>query len=133
VIGVPFNQDTRVGETRCAQCGKHNPPWGHINTFTEARLRELFRGGRIQETSFVGSTRERTNSLSAWMMRLAGNPYGMYDQEEPCIFCGHALVAPSSRTLLSRVLTAGAVRLTRVQQRFTTPAPIWIQLLIEKA
>jgi hypothetical protein len=39
VIGVPFRQDTRVGRTTCAQCGRPNPPWGHVNEFDEPRLR----------------------------------------------------------------------------------------------
>src|SRR5262245_11983561 len=38
IVGVPFSQDLRIGRTTCPSCGKTNPPWGHVNAFTEERL-----------------------------------------------------------------------------------------------
>lgn len=51
LIGMPFRQDTRVGRTTCRQCGKVNPPWAHVNTFDEQKLRRLFPGIAIQAKS----------------------------------------------------------------------------------
>ena len=34
IIGVPFEQDLRIGRTTCRSCGRHNPPYGHVNRFT---------------------------------------------------------------------------------------------------
>jgi SAM-dependent methyltransferase len=88
VIGVPYMQDIRLDRTTCDHCGKTNPPWGHVNTFDEHRLSSLFPEYCLAKTSFVGSAKSRTNFLSTWLMDFAGNPWGVYEQEEPCIHCG---------------------------------------------
>ena len=92
LIGVPYRQDTRVGRTTCSHCGRINPPFGHVNTFDEKALLRLFAGMTLVSRQTVGSNRERTNALAAWLTDLAGNPYGYYTQEEPCIHCGAKLV-----------------------------------------
>jgi ubiquinone/menaquinone biosynthesis C-methylase UbiE len=88
IVGVPFRQDIRISRTTCCCCGKTNPPWGHINSFDKGRLSQLFLGCRVISESFVGTTKDATNSISRFLMDLAGNPWGTYDQEEPCIYCG---------------------------------------------
>jgi len=91
LIGVPYKQDIRVGRTTCYSCAGHNPPWGHVNSFDRSRLEDLFPFFNISEISFIGETNIRTNFLSTFLMDLAGNPYGTYNQEEPCIHCGKTL------------------------------------------
>lgn len=81
LVGVPYRQDIRLGRTTCYTCGKISPPWGHLNSFDERRLAELFPGFIVAGKSFVGRTDAATNSLSTRLMDLAGNPYGTYDQE----------------------------------------------------
>src|SRR6185295_9096732 len=82
LIGVPYKQDLRLGRTDCVSCRGRNPPWGHVNSFDERRLAELFPACKIDSVSFVGKTEAQTNSLSALLMDLAGNPYGTYEQQE---------------------------------------------------
>jgi SAM-dependent methyltransferase len=132
VIGVPFEQDTRLGRTVCGTCGRLNPPWGHINSFTEAQLRDLFAGLRCLKCSLVGSTCEETNALSAWLMGLGGHPWGTYEQEEPCIHCGKKLVAPSSRSLTRRLCSKTAERINRIQSVWARSRPKWIHMLFSK-
>jgi SAM-dependent methyltransferase len=105
LIGVPDCQDLRLGRTTCQGCGRVNPPWGHVNRFDESSLRELFDGWRVEQVSRVGLVGEATNALSAWLMDLAGNPYGTYEQEEPCVYCGSALGRPPPRSLGQKLLT----------------------------
>ncbi len=133
VIGVPFRQDLRVARTTCAVCGRISPPWGHVNRFTEERLRGLFPGWHLRAKSFVGITREATNPVSALLMDLGGNPWGTYGQEEPCIHCGNRLQRPGSRTLAARVCCSAAACLTRVQQRMTTPHGKWIHVAFSRS
>jgi hypothetical protein len=78
LIGVPYKQDIRVERTTCRACGKKNPPWGHVNSFDESKLRRLFPAFEIVNVSFVGMGRRRTNFLSCILMDMAGNPYGTY-------------------------------------------------------
>ncbi|MFY1691530.1 class I SAM-dependent methyltransferase [Plantactinospora sp. WMMB782] len=104
VIGVPFEQDLRLGQTTCRSCGRRNPPWGHVNSFTMDRLRGLFAGLRIEATSLVGQ-RTGTNALAAKVFDLAGNPWGTYGQEQGCVHCGAKLVAPE-RGLTTKALMA---------------------------
>lgn len=133
LIGVPFRQDTRVGRTTCAKCGNINPPWAHVNQFDEQKLSRLFSGAKIKEKSFVGTNHEVTNSVSTLLMDMAGNPWGTYDQDEPCIHCGAVLVAPNGRSALSRVYSGVAIRLTRLQTMFAQAHPNWIHILFSKS
>lgn len=132
VIGVPYRQDTRLGRTTCRQCGHKNPPYGHVNTFDEDRLRFLFRKMDVAEISFIGAVRERTNALSVWLNDLAGNPWGTYVQDEPCSRCGARLTAPQDRSFPQKVCAGLGVRLTAIQQRFLTPRPAWIHVRFTK-
>lgn len=132
VLGVPYRQDTRIGRITCRHCGKPNPPWGHVNTFDEQRIRDLFPNWTFQTKSFIGVNRERTNALATWLQDLGGNPYGSYDQEEPCIFCGRKHVAPERGGFFSRVTVAAGVRLQKLHSRLTPPHPNWIHLVLRR-
>jgi SAM-dependent methyltransferase len=132
IIGVPFRQDTRFGRTTCRACGRINPPWAHVNTFDETKLQRLFAGMSMQATSFVGSNNDVTNPLSTALMDWAGNPWGTYDQDEPCIHCGAALVPPNGRSALSRVCSGLAVRLNRLQSSLSRPHANWIHMVFVK-
>jgi O-antigen/teichoic acid export membrane protein/SAM-dependent methyltransferase len=132
VIGAPFKQDIRLWRTTCATCGKVNPPWGHINSFDERRLLNLFPNVRLVSKSFVGVTNEATNFLSASLMDLASNPWGAYDQEEPCIFCGARLITPQRRHPWHRACSATALRINQIQSIFTRPHGNWIHLVFSK-
>lgn len=132
LIGVPYKQDTRVGRTTCIACGARNPPWGHLSTFDEGRLRELFRGMAIVRTSFVGVDDNATNFISSSLMDLAGNPYGTYGQDEVCGTCGNRLVRPPRRRFHQRVLTKAAHWARGVTRPFKSRHPTWIHLLLSK-
>ncbi|WP_323002176.1 class I SAM-dependent methyltransferase [Denitromonas sp.] len=133
LIGVPFDQDIRVGRTTCSHCGGHNPPWGHVNRFDDARLNTLFPGFRPAQRSLVGQTRERTNAVSAWLMDRAGNPYGTYSQDEPCIHCGRAVGGPAARSLLQKLCTKAAFFCQQAQRPFVAARANWIHLRFERA
>lgn len=133
IIGVPYRQDTRLGRTTCRTCRKKNPPWGHVNTFDEKRLRALFPKLRQVSTTYIGSTQERTNALSAFLMDLAGNPWGTYNQEEPCVFCGANLRPPAQSLFpLQKACGYAASRLNALQSRLSVPKPIWIHTVFRK-
>ncbi len=132
IIGVPYRQDTRSGRTTCRNCGRSNPPWAHVNRFDEQRLQGLFPGFVVQAKSFVGSTNEVTNFLSMMLMDLAGNPWGTYDQEECCIYCGAAIMPPNERSLVSKICSGVALRLNHLQMLLTTPHANWIHIVFYK-
>lgn len=132
VIGVPYRQDIRVGRTTCNQCGKVSPPWGHVNNFDEQKLARLFPGCDLEKQNFVGSSSEQTNAFSSSLMDLAGNPYGSYAQEEPCIHCGASFTPPPERALWQKVLTKTAFVAVNVQRQFVRPRPNWVHQLLKK-
>lgn len=132
VVGVPYKQDIRVGRTTCGVCGKKNPPWGHVNSFDEERLAKLFPRCEVEAISFVGSTTSQTNSLSATLMDFAGNPYGTYDQEEPCIYCGHNLLKPSRRNLAQLIATKLAFWSGKASELFAKPRGNWVHIVLRK-
>jgi SAM-dependent methyltransferase len=133
VIGVPFKQDIRVDRCSCRACGKTTPQWGHVNSFDEARLQRLFAGARLQSRSFVGTDASATNPVSAFLMDLAGNPWGSYDQDEPCVHCGAHLSRPSRMAFWQRLCCATAVRLVKGQSFFVRPHGNWIHLVFSKS
>jgi SAM-dependent methyltransferase len=132
IVGVPYCQDTRVGRTTCGNCGKHNPPYGHVNTFDEKRLKTLFNGAEHKQTRLISQTRERTNVFSAWLQDFAGNPYGTYDQEEPCVYCGEPLKAPLKLSFPKKVCASVGLRLQSQTMRWNDPQAIWIYCLFQK-
>jgi SAM-dependent methyltransferase len=132
LIGVPYKQDIRVGRTTCYSCGRKNPPWGHVNSFDEIRLKRLFPKCTINEVSFVGETDARTNFMSAFLMDLAGNPYGTYEQEEECVYCGKKLIIPPERTVPQKLFTRAAFYVRNFQKPFIKAHPNWIHILFHK-
>jgi SAM-dependent methyltransferase len=132
VIGVPYDQDTRVYRTTCSACGGKNPPWGHVNTFNELSLELLFPELVVEKVFFVGETRERTNALSAFLTDLAGNPWGTYGQQESCIHCGTGLKAPTRMGPVQRVAASAGERLRKLQMKLSSPRPNWIHILYTK-
>jgi hypothetical protein len=132
LIGVPYKQDIRVGRTTCNRCGEVNPPYGHVNTFDERRLRALFPGFAVARQSFVGESDEKTNRVSCALMDMAGNPYGTYSQDEPCIHCGADLTGPVTRKLWQKVATKLAFVGLALQKPFLEPHGNWIHMLLRK-
>lgn len=132
LIGVPYRQDTRVGRTTCRACGKSNPPWGHVNSFDDERLAQLFPGLRIVKKSFVGLSGDQTNELSCALLDFAGNPFGTYQQDESCVHCASSIGTPGDRTVWQKVATKLAYSICRLQKPFVRPHPQWIHLLLGK-
>jgi SAM-dependent methyltransferase len=132
LIGVPYNQDIRVGRTTCRSCGGTNPPWGHVNSFDEQRMRSLFPRSVAKSTTFVGQTTDTTNALSMALMDLAGNPYGAYSQGQTCIHCGRVLTPPGDRTLTQKVLTKLGFIARYATSVFAQPRSNWMHTLFVK-
>jgi len=132
IVGVPYKQDIRVGRTTCYTCGMKNPPWGHINNFSEKKIKKLFPSYIIEKTSFVGTSEARTNFLSALLMDLAGNPYGTYDQDEVCINCGNKLIQPPNRNLAKKIFTKSSFWIQKLQRPLIKPHANWIHVLLRK-
>ncbi|MET0519046.1 MAG: class I SAM-dependent methyltransferase [Burkholderiaceae bacterium] len=132
LIGVPFRQDIRLGRTTCRSCGRPNPPWGHVNAFDEARLQRLFPSCVVESLSWVGQSRARTSGLATRLMDYAGNPYGSYEQDEPCVHCGQALGGPAARDLPQRLATRLAHWSNRLSTALTPPHGNWLHMLLRK-
>lgn len=132
VIGVPFEQDLRVDCCTCRTCGAVNPPWGHVNSFGLERLVRLMDGLVPAKVDYVGRTRSATNPLSARLLRFAGNPYGTYEQEEPCIACGQRLLPPAGRSFVQKVATRLAHWGNTLQATVTPWRANWIHVRFER-
>jgi SAM-dependent methyltransferase len=133
LIGVPYKQDTRFGRLTCSSCRRFNPTYGHVNTFDEHRLQDLFNGLDAVAIHRVGSNRSRTNALSTLLMDFAGNPWGTYDQDEVCIHCGAIMKPPISRTLPQKAASRLAHMLNCLQQPFVSATANWIHLLFRRS
>lgn len=132
LIGVPYEQDIRVACSTCGKCGGVNPPWGHVNSFNESKLKALFSDIEMIQVSMVGESDSYTNWLSAKLMNMAGNPYGTYSQDEPCIFCSAKLDPPPSMNLLQKVSAKCAVVMMKAQSFLSRPGSRWIHVLFRK-
>lgn len=132
IVGVPYKQDIRLGRTTCRACGLPAPPYGHVNSFDEKRLRSLFPKLEPRVIDFVGPLQTPTNAFSTLLMDLADNPWGTYAQVEPCINCGSALELPREIATTQRILAGMAARLTRLQNRISKGHPTWIHIAFER-
>ena len=132
LVGVPYRQDTRVGRMTCWSCGAKNPPWGHVNTFDREQIEALFWDLEAVEWSFVGTTRDRTNWVSVLLNDLGGNPWGTYEQDEPCVHCGVKLVRPATRTLSQRLASKAAHVANELYSPFVRPRPNWVHVLFRR-
>jgi SAM-dependent methyltransferase len=132
IIGVPFKQEIRLTRVTCHSCGRISPPWGHVNSFDEERLSELFGGLPVLSRTFVGAIREATNPVATFLMDLGGNPWGTYDQPGPCPHCGAKLIGPGKRTLPQKVASAVASRMNAIQSRFAAAHGNWIHVVFSK-
>lgn len=131
VIGVPYRQDLRLGQTTCVTCGWRNPPWGHVNSFSLERVQSLFPGLRVESTSLVARQDKSTNALAVAVTDLAGNPYGTYAQEQPCLRCGSKLVPPQWRPTTRVLAKLGlALRLPSVWRHGLQPG--WLHVRLAK-
>src|ERR1035437_583765 len=84
------------------------------------------------QTPCVGSVRSETNPVSTMLMDMAGNPWGTYEQDEPCIYCGVKLISPAQRSILSKVCSGLAVRINRVQSLFAQAHGNWLHMFFSK-
>ena len=132
LIGVPYQQDIRVACSTCRKCGGVNPPWGHVNSFSEAKLKALFLSMEVVKVSFVGESNEYTNWLSTYLMWAAGNPYGTYSQDEPCVFCGAKLEPPLPMNALQKLGAKCAVWGMKTQSFFYGARANWMHVLFCK-
>jgi SAM-dependent methyltransferase len=128
VIGVPYRQDIRSGRVTCRACGQSGPPCGHINSFDEQRLKDLFSGMKLEKLDLTGGpVNDRTTRLAAALMDWAGNPWGTYFQEERCP-CGERYVAPE-RTATRKIASKLAYVITAATRKVSRPHPIWMHAL----
>ena len=132
LIGVPFRQDLRVGRTTCASCGRVNPPWGHVNSFDQEKLKDLLQPLRPVQWEHVEQVTSRTNPISAFLMDLAGNPWGTYNQAEACMHCGRAFQPPAPLSKSQKTCAAVAHALNSIQRLFIPSTPAWIHVLFSK-
>lgn len=133
LIGVPYRQDLRVWRSTCQACGRANPPWGHVNSFDEATLAALFPACTVESFGFVGENHAHSNALAAALMDYAGNPYGSYGQDEPCVHCGAAMGEAASRTVLQKVATRLGYRLQQWTEARTPPHGNWLHMALRRA
>ena len=133
VVGVPYKQDLRVSRLTCDGCGAVNPPFGHVNTFDEHRLRQLFSELNTVATHWVGKNELKTNAVSVRLMDFAGNPWGTYGQEEPCQYCGAIMSPPVRRSLPQKVAGRLAHTINQLQRPFVRATANWIHMLFRRA
>jgi len=132
LVGVPYRQDIRYGRITCAACGTKNPPWGHVNVLDKKKLRKLFADVRCEEISYVGKGIGRTNFIAAYLMDLAGNPYGARSDGQTCIKCKAALSDPVRPTLLQLIFSKIACTIMSIQAMFSPTRPGWMHVLFMK-
>ena len=103
-----------------------------MNAFDLDKLKVLLHEFDVVTVSYVGTAVKGTNSLATTLMDWAGNPYGTYEQDEPCGNCGEALGLPRPRSVAMKVLTRASFLLTWTHRQFMREHPNWIHVLLEK-
>lgn len=134
LIGVPYKQDLRTQALHCSSCNTTNPTTGHLNSFDQAKLLELFPDFKVSAIEYVGFGQYKTNPLSYFIFKAFKFPNGSYNQEEPCVHCGKKLVKPNV-SFIGKVMCFFAQVLCFFENkvfRNKMKHPLWIHLLLEK-
>jgi SAM-dependent methyltransferase len=131
IIGVPYKQDIRIARATCPGCGAVRPPWGHLHSFDEAKLKRLFRGMNV-EFEYVGKSRDVTSAVATWLMDKADNPWGCAYPQIPCD-CGSLYKRPRKLSMPQRMAAKLASTMNSVQTSLTKPRPNWIHAVFTKA
>ena len=122
-----------MGRTTCGTCGKVNPPWGHISSFSIRKLHELFHKTEVRDIVYAGESVNRTNWISALLMNFSGNPFGTYKQIEKCIYCENKLVIKSDIPVYHLVIAKIARELTKLQRRIIPKKPSRLYIVLESS
>lgn len=92
----------------------------------------LFSSMNAERVCFVGSNNERTNTLSAALIDLVGNPYGVRPGGTVCSLWSNPETCGCYPGLGSKTGVSLAVGLNHIQATFAKPQPDWIHLLFLK-
>jgi len=77
----------------------------------------------------TGTAELGTNFVASALMDVAGNPFGTYSQEEPCIYCGVDLIPPQNRTMLSRLFSKAGFYAQKIRLPSQPGHANWIHIL----
>jgi hypothetical protein len=93
----------------------------------------LFSGLPVVSESFVGTAGAVTNPISTYLLDLCGNPFGTFNQQEPCIYCGSKFeIPPPDRSFVRKLVRKLAAAINKVQALFIPTRPNWIHLVFSK-
>jgi hypothetical protein len=106
---------------------------GSCEHLRRAQSQQPFPRCGLSKTSFVGSTNDRSNPLSILLMDLAGNPWSVYEQDEPYIHCGKQMSPLGPRPFAHKLIATMALWLNRLQSPFNPTPPNWIHMVFQKA
>jgi hypothetical protein len=123
LVTVPYQEDPKVVVFKCAQCGYVGNAWGHVRTFDEDRLSNLFPQARTVAMRTIARV---PGSAPSWMYALTHHLGNSWDpvSGDRCPACDAAAQTPKENALgylLRRVLW-------RVE-RFASPRPAWLLAL----
>lgn len=104
LIGVPLEEPYEAAFVKCSVCGLVYNQFGHLRSFTCARLDRLFRDCLLVSSRFVGGPRKYYNRGLLWLQQRLGNAYWEKSGHEICPRCGSKEAGPPPRTFAQKVV-----------------------------
>ncbi len=124
LVSVPWRQNLDIAMMRC-RCGHRFHAYGHIQRFSEKRLRNLFQNFSLVMVTYAG---ERRPAISiATRFRQYGGRYAAFDGAR-CDVCGNTTFPPSPRN----GWTVAARLIEMMVSAVPISVPIWMLAVYER-
>jgi predicted RNA-binding Zn-ribbon protein involved in translation (DUF1610 family) len=124
LVSVPFEQRIEYDVFRCANCGWTGNTMGHVQSFDEKVLRDLFRPMRLARMQLMGSISGRAPGRLYALARQWGNVY--FDHALACPSCGQ-----SGKSVRENGIGYLMRRVIWRLERHAGQKPAWIAMLFE--
>ncbi len=108
LISVPFKEDLDRGNAKCPACECVFNIWGHLRSFTNSFLDEMFSNFQIEKTEYFGVRHPYMNKLVLKVNQQYGNRWNWVNGMA-CPECGNESFPSSPRSLTT--IVCGAINL----------------------
>lgn len=129
IVGVPYIENLNADKTKCAGCGEISHIDGHIRSYDQTVLSELFSCFKIVKSGLVGFRNRRKTRLSAWIRRRCG-VYSIHEKFL-CPKCGFSV--PGKTGVIRHMIVGTMVRIIDFFAGFIKKkTPYWFIGLYER-
>ena len=121
LISVPYNENLRLGNTKCPKCGTVFHIWGHVRRFSNRDLDWLFADFTVTWTRYLGRRQPYHIGIILYLNQRFGNRWAEFAITSMCPNCGNTTFTRTPRnpiTIACGMINLFTSKLIPVSQKF---------------